>query len=189
VVPAPFLLGDGLHLRFIFLFLFTFILDLDALFFSGFFIVRVLLLFLSLRLLSVFIFVKLVFFLDFNSFLLDLSLLRDFLLDILAHVKADGVINKFRVSFDKVLDLVLLNILESIILEVESDSSSTAEGVTSGVLGDGELTISSGSPNVLLVIVVLTGDLDSVGHQVRGVETNTELTDHRHVLVSLTHGF
>ena len=48
-------------------------------------------------------------------------------------------------------------------------------------MGDGESATCSGLPDVLLVIVVLGDDLDALGDEVSGVETDTELTNHRDI--------
>jgi len=46
---------------------------------------------------------------------------------------------------------------------------------------DGEGTSGRGLPHVLLIIVVLRGDGHLVGHQVGGVETHTELSNHGNI--------
>jgi len=178
MLPAPFLFGDSFHFRLFFFLLFSFVLDFDIIVFI-FILVFGIFLFFSLRFITLSRFFSLLFF----------RLIRDFFLDILRDEKADGVVNELRVLLNEVLDLLLFNEFEGIILEVEGNSSSTAKGVTSGVLSDSKLTISSRAPDVLIIIVVLTSNRDSVCNQVAGVKTNTELTNHRHVLVTLTHSF
>ena len=55
---------------------------------------------------------------------------------------------------DDLLDLLLFEVLELILLEVQTDVGTTPEGRVDGVGGDGEGSASSGLPAVLLVIVV-----------------------------------
>lgn len=82
---------------------------------------------------------------------------------------------------DDLLDLLLLKVLELVLLEVQLDLGTAAEIGVDSVGGDGEGTSGSGLPDVLLVVVVLGDDLDTLGDEVCGVETDTELTDHRDI--------
>lgn len=79
---------------------------------------------------------------------------------------------------DNVLDALLLKIVSLVLLEIKTDLGAAAESRVDLVRGDGESTARSRLPDVLLVIVVLRDDLYALGDEVRGVETNTELTDH-----------
>ncbi|KAG6843559.1 hypothetical protein C0991_004524, partial [Blastosporella zonata] len=69
-------------------------------------------------------------------------------------------------------------VLKLVLLEVELDLSTTAKGRVDGVLSDGEGTASSRLPDVLLVVIVLGDDLDTLGNEVGRVETDTELSNH-----------
>ena len=93
----------------------------------------------------------------------------------------NGVGDELGVLLDDVLDLLLLEVLELVLLEEEADLGTTAKVGVDSVGGDGEGASSSGLPDVLLVVVVLGDDLDALGDEVGGVETDTELTNHRDV--------
>merc|ERR1712137_1087573 len=108
-------------------------------------------------------------------------LVGDLGLGLLQDVKVDGVGDKLGVLLDDLLDLGLLQVVGLLILEVEDDLGTAADLLALGVGLDGEGAASAGLPDVLLVIVVLGDDSDSVGNEVCGVETNTELTDHGNV--------
>lgn len=77
---------------------------------------------------------------------------------------------------DNLLDPLLLEVLLQVILHEELHGGTSTETGTLGVFGDGESSTGSRLPNVLFVVVVLGGDLDLLGNEVRRVETNTELT-------------
>ena len=78
-----------------------------------------------------------------------------------------------------ILDLLLLEVLELILLHKESDLGTTANGRVDGVEGDSEGFAGSGvlDVDVLLIVVVLGDDLHTLGDEVRGVESDNELTD------------
>ena len=80
--------------------------------------------------------------------------------------------------FNDILDALLLKVFELVLLHEEADFGTTAERRVDGVGGDGESSTGGGLPDVLLVVVVLGDDLHTLGDEVRGVETDTELTDH-----------
>ena len=82
---------------------------------------------------------------------------------------------------DDVLDALLLKVLELVLLEVETDLGTTAKRRVDGVGSDGEGATSSRLPDVLLVVVVLGNDLHTLGDEIRGVETDTELTNHGNI--------
>ena len=82
-----------------------------------------------------------------------------------AQIESDGVVNEFGVLLDEVLDLLLLDEFDCIVLEVKSHAGSSAESITARVLCDKELSVSSGSPDVLLIIVSLRGHDDLVGNE------------------------
>lgn len=103
---------------------------------------------------------------------------KTYLLDLLGDDELDGIRDEFGVLLDDVLDLLLLEVLELILLEVESHLRATADGGVNGIGSDGEGATSSGLPNVLLVVVVLGDDLDTLSDEVRRVETDTELPNH-----------
>jgi hypothetical protein len=66
---------------------------------------------------------------------------------------------------------------------VKDDLGTSGDSLTL-VLVDGEGATSVGLPSVLLVLVALGDDGDSLGDKVSGVESDTELTDHRNVSTS-----
>ena len=101
----------------------------------------------------------------------------DLLLGGLLGVELDGEADELGVLLDEVLDALLLEVLGHVLLEVEDDAGTTADGGLGGG-GDGEGSAGLGAPGVGLVVVALGGDLDLVGDEVGRVETNTELSDH-----------
>ena len=82
---------------------------------------------------------------------------------------------------DDLLDALLLEVLKLVLLEVETDLGTTAKRRVDGVGSDGEGATSSRLPDVLLVVVVLGNDLHTLGDEIRGVETDTELTNHGNI--------
>ena len=81
---------------------------------------------------------------------------------------------------DELADGLLLEELLLIGLDAEDDLGTTTKRlVLRGA--DGEGTTGGGLPDVLVVVVVLGDDGDLVGDEVGGVETDTELTDHRDI--------
>ncbi|PTD13153.1 hypothetical protein FCULG_00004790 [Fusarium culmorum] len=108
-------------------------------------------------------------------------LIGDLLLGLLLDVEVDGVRDELGVLLDDLLDLALVQVVGLLLLEVEDDGGTAAKLLAVGVLGDGESTTSAGLPDVLLVIVVLGDDGDTVGNKVGGVETDTELTNHGNI--------
>mmetsp|Transcript_15232 Transcript_15232/g.41242 ORF Transcript_15232/g.41242 Transcript_15232/m.41242 type:complete len:225 (-) Transcript_15232:624-1298(-) len=97
-------------------------------------------------------------------------------INLLLGPQVDGEVDELGVLVHQLAQLGLLGILLSLGLQVDVDHSSAAD-VLSIVLSNGEVSISSGLPDVLLVIVVLGNDLHPVGHKVHGVETHTKLTN------------
>lgn len=110
--------------------------------------------------------------------LLLLLLVLDLLLYLLLNDKLDRVADELGVLLDDVLDPLLLEVLDLVLLQVQSELGTTSKRWVDGILGDGVGLRGLGFPNVLFVIVVLGDDLDLVGDEVGGVETDTELTDH-----------
>lgn len=82
---------------------------------------------------------------------------------------------------DDLSDSLLVKVLLQVVLDEELHRGTSAKSRALGVLGDGEGSAGGRLPDVLLVVVVLGGDLHSLGNEVRGVETNTELTNHADV--------
>lgn len=72
---------------------------------------------------------------------------------------------------DDLLNLLLVEVVELVLLEEELHLRSSSEGLTLSVLGDGEGSTGGRLPDVLLVVVVLGGDLDSLSNEVGRVET------------------
>jgi len=75
------------------------------------------------------------------------------------------------VLLDDLLDFLLVQVLELILLKEELERGSSSELLSLGVGGDGEGSSGSRLPDVLLVVVVLGGDLDSLSNEVGGVES------------------
>mmetsp|Transcript_24215 Transcript_24215/g.78143 ORF Transcript_24215/g.78143 Transcript_24215/m.78143 type:complete len:287 (-) Transcript_24215:9-869(-) len=90
----------------------------------------------------------------------------------------DGVVDELGVLLDQVLEAALLEILQLVLLEVARDLGAAAERLALGILAHSEGAARGGLPDVLLVIVVLRGDDDAVGDEVRRVEADAELADH-----------
>mmetsp|Transcript_18093 Transcript_18093/g.30891 ORF Transcript_18093/g.30891 Transcript_18093/m.30891 type:complete len:540 (-) Transcript_18093:58-1677(-) len=92
----------------------------------------------------------------------------------------DGEADEFGVLFDEVLELSLLEELLLVLLEVEHDLGSSLDVLR--VVGvDREGSSGVGLPLELLVVVVLGDHSHLLGHEVGGVETHSELTDHADV--------
>ncbi|EZA50090.1 hypothetical protein X777_11533 [Ooceraea biroi] len=154
------------------------LLVLRVLFLDG----LLLLLFLVFRLVLIFILADV---LDLGLLVLSLALLRgllllvlaEFLVTFLLYEELDGVADELRVLLNNLLDLRLLEVLCLILLDVQDDLGAATDRLA--IVGTyGERTASGGLPQVLLIIVVLRDDDDSVGHEVRRVETYTELSNH-----------
>ena len=102
--------------------------------------------------------------LDFGVILLNLIssglsgfilLIGNLLADFLGEEKLDGVLDELGVFLHEVLDLVLLDVLDGIVLQVKGDTGAAAQSVSTGIFCDEELSIGSGGPHVLLVVVGL----------------------------------
>jgi hypothetical protein len=65
---------------------------------------------------------------------------------------------------------------ELILLQEQLNFGAATKSGALGIAGDGEGTASGRAPNVLLIVVVLGHNLDSLRNEVCAVETNTELT-------------
>ena len=107
--------------------------------------------------------------------------LVDLLFDLLGHDKLNGVRDELGVLLDNLFDALLLQVFELVILHEQAQFRTTANRVATGVLSNGERATSRALPDVLLVIVVLRDDLDTLSNKVGRVETDTELTDHANV--------
>ena len=70
----------------------------------------------------------------------------------------------------------LVEVLLEIVLDVQLHRSTTAKSRALSVFGDGEGAAGGGLPDILFVVVVLGGDLHPLGDEIRGVESDTELT-------------
>ena len=95
--------------------------------------------------------------------------------------KIDGKSNELGVLLDEILEFTFLEEIGHVLLEMKNDSRTTTETVIGFVLDDGEGTSGTGAPLVLLVIVVLGDHFDFLGDEIGGIETDTELSDHRDV--------
>ena len=82
---------------------------------------------------------------------------------------------------DDLLDLLLLKVLKLILFEVETKFGTTTKRGVDSIKSDGESTTGSRLPDVLFVIVVFRDDLNALSYEVGGVETDTELSNHRNV--------
>lgn len=78
-------------------------------------------------------------------------------------------------------DSLFVKVLLEVVLDEQLHRGTTAKSWALGVLGNGESSTGGRLPNVLLVIVVLGGDLNTLGNEVGRVETDTELTNHADV--------
>lgn len=107
-----------------------------------------------------------------------------YLLDLLGHNELDGVGDELGVLLDDLLDLLLLKVLELVLLEEETELGATAERGVDGVGSDGEGAAGSGLPDVLLVVVVLGDELDTLGDEVGGVETWNRIGVRRNATLS-----
>jgi len=67
------------------------------------------------------------------------------------------------------------------ITKIRQDLCAPSDGLAGGVLAHGEAAARRRLPDVLFIIIVLTLHHHPVGNQVRRVEANTELADHRDV--------
>ena len=106
---------------------------------------------------------------------------KAYLLNLLRDGELDRVRDELGVLLDNVLDALLLEVLELVLLEVETDLGTAAEGRVDGVGRDGEGATGGRLPDVLLVVVVLGDDLHALGDEVGGIETDTELTNHGNI--------
>ena len=86
-----------------------------------------------------------------------------------------------RVLLDDVADAALLEVLDLVLLEVEAQLGTAAERGVGLVERDGEGSAGRRRPDVLLIVIVLGDHLHPLGHEVRRVETDTELADHADV--------
>jgi hypothetical protein len=85
------------------------------------------------------------------------------------------------VLLDDLTDSLLVKVLLEVVLDEQLHRGTTAESWALGVLGNGESTTSGRLPDVLLVIIVLGGNLNTLGDEVRRIEPNTELTNHGNI--------
>jgi hypothetical protein len=95
-----------------------------------------------------------------------LSVNWDLNLLLFSNVQTDGVVDEFRVLLDQVLDFSLISEFKSIFLQVKGDTGAAAKSVSTGIFRNEELVVSSRSPNVLLIILVLRGHNDFVSNEV-----------------------
>merc|ERR1719487_842816 len=102
----------------------------------------------------------------------------DLLVDRLLGPQRDRVVDELRVLLHQVLEAALLEVLELVLLEVARDLGAAPERLAVGVLPHGERAAGRRLPDVLLVVVVLGGDNNAVGNEVRRVETDAELANH-----------
>ena len=72
---------------------------------------------------------------------------------------------------DDLLDLLLFEIFELVLLEVKAKLGTSSKGRIDGVRSNSEGTTSSRFPDILLIIVVLSDDLDTLSDKVCRVET------------------
>lgn len=77
---------------------------------------------------------------------------------------------------DDLFNLRLLKVRKLVLFHVENNLGATPKTWALIVKLDGEASASAGLPDVLLIIIGLGNNLNLVGNQVSGVETNTKLT-------------
>ena len=70
------------------------------------------------------------------------------------------------VLLDDFHDLLLLQVLESILLQGENDLRSASKGRVDGIGSDSESSTTSRPPDILPLVVVLGDDLDAFGNKV-----------------------
>jgi len=104
-----------------------------------------------------------------------------YLLDFFRDGELDRVRDKLGVFLDDLLDLFLLQVLELVLLEEQTNFSAATKGSVDIVGGDGERSAGRRLPNILLVIVMLRNHLDTLCDEIRRVKANTGLTNHRDV--------
>ncbi len=90
----------------------------------------------------------------------------------------DGEVDEFAVLLHQGLQRIDFQEIFAILFDVEDDLSSSPESVASRVLGHGEGTVGIGSPDVLIVCVVLGNDRYGIGYQEGGIESHSKLTYH-----------
>mmetsp|Transcript_42364 Transcript_42364/g.76600 ORF Transcript_42364/g.76600 Transcript_42364/m.76600 type:complete len:651 (+) Transcript_42364:522-2474(+) len=97
---------------------------------------------------------------------------------LLLHLHVDGELDELGVLLAALFELVLREVVVSILLEVQGHTAATAQCVAAGVIHHCEGGIGAGLPHVLhWVIVALGGHGDLVCHQEGRVEADAELTD------------
>jgi hypothetical protein len=89
----------------------------------------------------------------------------------------NGVGNELGVLLNYLLDLLFLEVFELVFFEVETELGATTESRVHGVGSDSESATGGGFPDILLVVIVFGDNLDTLGDEISGVETNTELTN------------
>lgn len=85
-------------------------------------------------------------------------------------------VDELRVLVNEVLKGVWLQEIGGLLLQVQRDLGSSLQCVSTWILGDGE----AGRvrfPDVLLIVVVLGGNDDTIGDKEGGVESDSELSD------------
>lgn len=107
-----------------------------------------------------------------------LSLIGNLGLDFLGNDQLDRVRDEFRVLLDDFSDLLLLEVFELVFLQEQLHGGTSAQRFTFSIRGNGESSTGGRLPNVLFVVVVLGGNLNTFGNEVGRVETDTELTNH-----------
>jgi len=88
---------------------------------------------------------------------------------------------------DGVLNPLLLEVLELILLQVESNLGATTEWGAICVRGNRKSSSAGRLPDVLLVVVVLRYNLGAFGNEICGVKANTKLSNHGNIGAS-AHG-
>merc|ERR1719383_1299582 len=112
-------------------------------------------------------------------------LVLDFFLLLFGHGQFDGIADELRVLLHDLLDLLFLDVLGHIFLEMKDDLGASSEfgGFVDGL--DSEGAAGGRLPFVPIIVVVLGLDAYAIRHQISGVETHAELTDHRNVSTGL----
>ena len=139
--------------------------------------------FLFLLVLFLLLYFDVVFLIFFFSLLIVIIIIGDFLLFSLLNLKFNGESDKLRVLLDEVLDSALLKEFKVVVLHVEDDLSTTSNFLwIFVVVSDCESTTSRGFPSPLDVFIVGLGyNFDFLSYEISGVETDTELTNHRNI--------
>ena len=118
----------------------------------------------------------------FLLLLIDLHLrhfLHDFhlLLRLLCHLEVDGEVDELRIVANQIFQTFVFEKLDSIVFQVQTNLSATAQHVAARVLRDCERVLRRRRPHQWLVIHMFRVERHAVGHKIDGIESNAELAN------------